>query len=391
MTVTQLPWHSAPEANAFSCCGCGSCCQCWAVPVYKEDRQRIEVALAAHPHPVYGASIPLMTDGGREFLLLVNGRCAYLQPDNLCWLHGAFGPEVKPFICRAYPRRTTITPCGAFTSLSLSCHTAAAFLAAPPPGPVTTGTAQSTDSPPPPFHLRKERPLTPPEAEAVEDLVIRILRAPDPGLSARLRRIDEALRECGEKSGKELKRHLKSAAEKTAPAGDAPPLSEHVTFLSSLLRHRRNFLAAESAVQEHVRRIFNTLDGVFALDDPAARPPASIRVNRALSGTWEKGRGVAEPILVRYFELQVWSKHFTHAFGIIGGFQVLCLLFAVIRLLASAYAIAESKPLAAAHVVKAIAEVEREFTHASVVVDFWREVLANPLCDKPWFLPVVVL
>jgi Fe-S-cluster containining protein len=77
-----------------ACGRSGGCCQGHFVHVSGEEASRI-TALA----PALDVDEPIV-DGQ---LRRAGGRCAFLGDDNLCRIHGRFGADAKPAVCRQYP------------------------------------------------------------------------------------------------------------------------------------------------------------------------------------------------------------------------------------------------------------------------------------------------
>ena len=93
------------------CDGRGTCCRAYgSVPFLPEEalRARVHAQDASLPiarsllfAPLRGAQ---RDDASEPFAVaLVQGRCAFLNLNNLCDLHSALGHDKKPFACQAYP------------------------------------------------------------------------------------------------------------------------------------------------------------------------------------------------------------------------------------------------------------------------------------------------
>jgi Fe-S-cluster containining protein len=384
------------DAARFQCCGCGACCHNWGVSVDDPSRKRIEEHLAKKPHPKWGAEIPFESAGGRPLLKLVNGACAYLTDDHLCWLHKEFGPEIKPLICRTYPRQPTVTSEGVFTSLTYSCHTAAGYLASDEDDarPVVE-VALDYGEAPPPFRFSDDIALDPELFRRIDTAVMALLDRKDLAVGVRLCAADRlvAALKTALTNGDSIEARaiLDGAATRLPPFPAPPALSEHLHMIRAILAHRRAFLIPGVAEQEALRRIIETIDDAFAFSDDDARPPATIRLSRALARHWAPAANVTEPILGRYVARQFWSKYFSASFGIPNGVRVIAFLTAVIRVYATAIASRAGEPVTASDLTAAIADVEREFTHVNVIMEFWKQVLANSNTDKEWFVPLLVL
>ncbi|MHC4830771.1 MAG: YkgJ family cysteine cluster protein, partial [Planctomycetota bacterium] len=110
------PFRTLPGAK-FGCHLCGACCRNQRLgPIQDEDVQRLEAL------PDLEERFPLVRTSGRakknpggEWFLpqRSDGRCAYLQDDNLCGLHAHYSPETKPAMCHLFPTSAVATVFGA--------------------------------------------------------------------------------------------------------------------------------------------------------------------------------------------------------------------------------------------------------------------------------------
>lgn len=115
LTSGQVP-IVYPEGARFGCQGSGQCCRVYDVPVSEEDIARLEKLdlggafpeLAGGPYYEQRASV---VDPRRveTFLAQRGSRCIFLTPTERCGLHGKFGPESKPRVCRLFPWRSLLT------------------------------------------------------------------------------------------------------------------------------------------------------------------------------------------------------------------------------------------------------------------------------------------
>jgi len=101
--------HVVDDAR-HTCRRCGACCH-YAVPVSLEERRRLEAhAWPAEVIPEEAGRLfavqPGLQWGGLEETTTTRSeptRCAFLDQENLCRIHGALGPAAKPFSCRLFP------------------------------------------------------------------------------------------------------------------------------------------------------------------------------------------------------------------------------------------------------------------------------------------------
>ena len=112
-----------PEAVNFDCTGCGNCCFTWPVPATAADVDRITALSNADQVPRFKKFAQKSDDKLRGFTHFLGkderGDCQYL--DNLrCSLHAKHGSHAKPAMCQLFPYTFTLTPTGAYASLSFA-------------------------------------------------------------------------------------------------------------------------------------------------------------------------------------------------------------------------------------------------------------------------------
>ena len=105
--VDRPPVTTLPGAR-FDCQGSGGCCRGFSYgPVPEETLENLRRLDAGSLVPGLGGEpfyerVPV--DGGEVWALRTrNGACVFLDDDARCRIHAAFGPEVKPWFCRAFP------------------------------------------------------------------------------------------------------------------------------------------------------------------------------------------------------------------------------------------------------------------------------------------------
>jgi Fe-S-cluster containining protein len=114
-----------PEGINFDCTGCGNCCFHWPVPATDLDVERITALVgdSVSEQPKF-RKLPKPVDKMKAFTHSLekkaDGSCQYLDADIRCRLHKNFGIESKPAMCQLFPYTFTMTPTGAFASLSFA-------------------------------------------------------------------------------------------------------------------------------------------------------------------------------------------------------------------------------------------------------------------------------
>lgn len=112
-----------PEGINFDCTGCGNCCFHWPVPATDQDVERISALTGGADKPNF-RKLPSSVDKMKAFTHSLekksDGSCQYLDADIRCRLHKNFGIESKPAMCQLFPYTFTMTPTGAYASLSFA-------------------------------------------------------------------------------------------------------------------------------------------------------------------------------------------------------------------------------------------------------------------------------
>lgn len=108
----------------WDCHSCSDCCRGWSVPVSRDVRER----LMSHdwgeryPHLAGGAGFMKPSDPAKPvFFSQVEGRCSFLDADNLCIQHKVLGYESKSLACSSFPFSFLKTPSGVVVTLSFAC------------------------------------------------------------------------------------------------------------------------------------------------------------------------------------------------------------------------------------------------------------------------------
>jgi Fe-S-cluster containining protein len=123
--------YRPPPGFAFDCVGCGSCCTCQNIgPLAAAEVDALRQSqhpdlLALHERVPGGLFRRASQDDGSGVQLICRQKplgCVFLQPDGLCRVHAALGPEGKPTPCRMFPYRLIDTPEGVDVTLLSECR-----------------------------------------------------------------------------------------------------------------------------------------------------------------------------------------------------------------------------------------------------------------------------
>lgn len=376
------------NVNRFKCCGCGSCCHGWAIELDRSAKIKIESALEKNPHPEFGAQVEHTESGGKLYMKMRDGHCVYLQENNLCWLHANLGESNKPGICRLYPVRVAETANDARISLTPACHTAARIVLEDREFKLLPARADEGSSHSGPLFVAEEIPLAKKSVLEVEAIIGRVLERSDIPVGLRLMHAWRLVN-CASPADAEPE-VLRKRSQADPPRAARPPVAEQVRILQALIQHRKG-LAPSSGGSAHLEQLFSDLQNAFALIDSSRRPPATIRYSRAISRWLDPQEKILEPYLVAYLRNQVYSRSFTQPFGLRDGLEIICFLYFLVRSHAAAVASLNEQPVGIAELSSAVTHIEREFSHSSIVLGFWKSILEIPNARSLSFIEHLVL
>ncbi len=119
------------EDAAFSCTMCGSCCGGHNVgPVQADILEGLsdkfdDLADLTRTDKGLFFRLPVKTPAGYEEQVVCHSRggsCIFLADDRRCTIHGQYGGDAKPRVCRLFPYQFIATPDGVAVSLQMECR-----------------------------------------------------------------------------------------------------------------------------------------------------------------------------------------------------------------------------------------------------------------------------
>ena len=115
------PLHFSPGQH-FDCSMCGKCCGGWRIVVDAESRAKIRgTALELRVKQESGGLAFKRRGDSMETAQNSDGRCVFLNAQQLCSIQAELGPECKPQGCHKFPFQFTRTPDGVFVGMSFCC------------------------------------------------------------------------------------------------------------------------------------------------------------------------------------------------------------------------------------------------------------------------------
>lgn len=336
------------DATDFACSKCGQCCTgSWEVPVSEAYYQQWLAPLQA----LVPAQEPLRkkAGGNAHFYAVIPQqpnaqRCLFLQPDNLCHIHQQLGPEALPTTCQTYPRLITAHANQQlqFSGLLNSCRTAARALSAPAPL-----TYRIVPAPPPrPARQQPEMPI--PALNLWIGLILDTLDTPHLSLRERQRAMGHALYQLIQQESVD-----ETWIQQVHPQQQA--------YLNSLVAAPDPQQLAVHAYRKLYTRLF--IHPAFA---PVAATLQQWYVQPVqIPVLTPEEAALLHDMLQRYLQRLVigyryWVSGLLH---VVQEHYVWSIYVAAIQAMAVALKTQRQEPLNTSHIIRAINEMERQWTH----------------------------
>jgi hypothetical protein len=329
------------------------------------------------------------------------GHCVFLRGGRQCELHENFGPAAKPAACRSFPIRQVWLGDRLGLSLDPACRRASELL----------------DRPFPPGLIHDERPM--PEGElpatelidgltidtglffAIETALLTNLEQTDVELEERLVTgsllLDAIMEEADlepderddpvtwrwraeleDRPGERLRELLRRAR-----ASRGHPTRQYL-LIARLFELVEQWLVLHEA--NHDDRFWSTSRSVrerFDLDaETAGWDERAARFNATLGRLWSARTPDVDRVLASYVWHAVMARHLSIEHGLVSGYRILMIHYALARLHTAALAERAGDAPAARHATRAVQTVERVFGHLPLLKRFWKRTSSiNLLSD----------
>src|SRR5258708_20640922 len=112
------------QAARHTCRRCAHSCTNYNVMLTETEAQRLSLEVWRPLLDNVPDNMPLVVLDNGQYLLSkkADGRCVFLDADNLCIIHREAGARVKPTACQFFPLHAIQAPDGIHISLNTGCH-----------------------------------------------------------------------------------------------------------------------------------------------------------------------------------------------------------------------------------------------------------------------------
>lgn len=384
---------------------CGACCVDWDVSLEKEAHDRIRATMQSFPLPegiAFDEAIRLREKPTNLDYAVINqkaGQCIFLSPEKRCILHQHYGPDIKGWMCKAFPFHTYQTPSGSVLYPFFSCPGMLKALAetagddaqlispractttiAAVPGKRCTG--DST------LPWLRDIQISGAGFELVRQYLCRLLTNGPLALEERLLLGRFALEEIGQHASagrlevKDVRDTIQSFSGNTNPLvqnlhrAKANP-SLHLRICDMIIRRRCGLKPLGMKVHG-----FGRIVSDFGFFDESP-PVLEKRFSELYQRHYRPACAALTPLLSTYLANKVIAAPNVFEGGVIASYHTIILLYALVRLLAVGQSAA--RPLDQPMLSEAIFMVEKTFSHNPKLFSFWEFGADNPQTLSPLF------
>lgn len=382
----NLPALIAPsDIDRFACTGCGRCCRLWGVAIDGDAFSRAAAFLENPPAPRPNPEIPWYTEenGVKYYQLTQAGSCVFLDSDKYCYLH-KHDPALKSVICREYPREPMITARGQEISMTFSSYGAfknvllnpAPFEIVSLPAPKNFPVPAAAD-----YAVREPKPISWKTYFLIEAALLDRLGAtasPDDALVESAHFLS-ALE--NEDDGKKLRKRLRAGDILPASFSSRPAISDLESafrLMEKILEFRARYLAGMPLMTVPRQEIEEMVEKM-------RRGPEEEKIGSGLfyrrlqRKYWNPLKAEYEPIFRKWIQYKIFQKRFFIEYGFVRGFNILCFMYAILRLHVMLQAREKGNPLSVEDLFDSFNFVEVNFAHSGKFLLFWKEFFTSDL------------
>lgn len=355
------------EFKDFECKKCGACCKDWSIHLDSRASKSLHKLLKNVSYTKEWHE----RKGKKNYLKMVNGRCIFLEEDNLCYLHKNFGYERKPIVCKTFPRSFLFTPKGVFQIVTFACPSIAESVSKEEgPSYITypwDGEREIEEE----LLLSEKIKIKWDLYFWIEETLLDIILQKNP--------LEEKLSLCA----LFLQNIHEILMEKDERNAKIYILSEREKEYRNLLESIKKFEANVKAQYNFLKNFLNFLKIVSPSTKIPPIPQTPIEYMRVVHRGWKKE--LIERPLKKYIQYKILGKSIINpSVGILLSFNLLLIYHAFIRWCTSS-AVKEKNYSTEKALQDAIVTVERTFYHSSILKKVWKKLKTHKIISTPQF------
>ncbi|MFH1449461.1 MAG: flagellin lysine-N-methylase [bacterium] len=397
-------YYTTSINTKFKCQSCGSCCLGWEINIDENTYQKLSNYFKEHPLP-YSSDQPLFIvseDSKKVKNSLINGRCIFLEEDNLCYIHRNLGKQAKSEVCLTYPNICVPTSRGIFNTLSFSCPAAARLLDHQEPFSFELLQHGSTIKPDKELNFHGEEKIPWNLYFLIEEYLMNLIEKEAYPFEEKivlgnflLWGIYNEFIKLNHKEYKPLKERLeelkKEGYQTLARSLKNLPSSVHIQlkFLITLLKKRLEMSKNEFFAYNKLIDITNLISKNFDLEEDLSKfnSRQAIKYSRNYRNDYLPHLNEINHIFKNFFLYKIFGKEIVIKHGIIKGYQIVLILYALMRFYCMTL---WADKFCDDDVFKAISFIERYYSHSPGILDFWKTADKTGLMSEPLFAHILI-
>lgn len=394
-------------SGKFACQSCGECCKMWNIIIDEKTYQNLSKYFKEHPLPYTDQQLFIINQGENGERIItnnqINGRCIFLEDNNLCFIHRVLGSKAKSETCITYPQKHSPTPRGLFNTLSFSCPTAAKLLDYKKPfkSELFSHNLKITPAKELNYHEKEKIPWN--LYFLIEEYLMNLIERKDFDFEERIAmgsfllwNIYEDFIKVGNKKYKDIKNRLE-AIKKDSYKTIYQSLKEayssthiQLKFLFTLLQKRLEYIKSASYyVDDNFINFIKLAYKKFNLEEDLSKFNSrwAIKYLRVYRNCYQPYFNEVNHIFKNFVLHKIFGKEQFIKYGIIKGYHIILTLYALMRFYCMALWIDKFNY---EDTFKSISFIERYYTHSPGILKFWENVDEIEIMNKPIFAYILI-
>lgn len=400
-------YHTTFISAKFACQSCGECCKKWDIIVDQETYQELSKYFKEHPLPYTDQELFIISEDkeGKKTIKnsLINGRCIFLEDNNLCFIHRVLGSKAKSETCITYPNKHSPTPRGLFNTLTFTCPTAAKLLDYKKPFKSELFSHNLKVKPDNDLNYHEKEKISWSLYFLIEEYLMNLIEREDFDFERRiiagsffLWYIYDNFIKVGNKEYKDIKNRLEAIKKDDYKIIyqflKKTPSSVHIQlkFLFTLLQRRLLIIKQISTfADENYISSINLIFKKFNLEKDLDKFSSkwAIKYSRIYRNYYQPHLDEVNHIFKNFILHKIFGKDQFIAYGIIKGYHIILTLYALMRFYCMALWIDKFNY---EDTFKAITFMEKYYIHSPEILKFWKNVDEIEIMSKPIFAYILI-